>query len=316
MSVLTLSKRTLRASVALAAAGALLALSACSGSTLPAPTGSGSAVEPAGDYDAVISSAPVADDATIEASPWASRIKAAGVLKTGGSDTGPLWSLKNPATGKVEGFDAGLSQMLARYILGEPKTDLTITTVDTRETLLQNNSVDTVFATYTITPARAEKVAFAGPYYMSGTSVLVKKGSDITGVDDLAGKNVVTQANSTGVTALEQFAPAAKILTFPDNAQCVAALMQGRADAYVIDESILMSAALANDGLTVVGTPFTDDPYGIGVNKDGDAKEFVDAWLEKIYADGSWAKLWKATLGTVVSGDAPTPPAIGSVDGS
>lgn len=45
-------------------------------------------------------------------------------------------------------------------------------------------------------------------------------------------------------------------------------------------------------------------------------KTFVDEWLKQIQADGEWAKLWQATIGSVLSGDAPTPPAIGSVQGS
>ena len=49
---------------------------------------------------------------------------------------------------------------------------------------------------------------------------------------------------------------------------------------------------------------------------DPSAKQFVNDWLTKIYADGSWAKLWKATIGKVVAGDPPAPPAIGSVPGS
>lgn len=63
--------------------------------------------------------------------------------------------------------------MLAQYILGDPNTALTVTTVDTHETLIQNGDVDAVFATYSITPARAEKVAFAGPYFVSGAAVMV-----------------------------------------------------------------------------------------------------------------------------------------------
>jgi glutamate transport system substrate-binding protein len=42
----------------------------------------------------------------------------------------------------------------------------------------------------------------------------------------------------------------------------------------------------------------------------------VNDWLQKIYADGSWAKLWQATVGSVVKSDPPAPPTIGSVPGS
>ena len=99
-----------------------------------------------------------------------------GTLNTGGSDSGPLFSMKDPATGKLTGFDAGLAQLLSHYITGKPDGPiaLTVTTVDTRETLIQNGTVDTVFATYSITPERAKKVAFAGPYYRSGNAVMVK----------------------------------------------------------------------------------------------------------------------------------------------
>ncbi len=281
-------------------------------------TGSGSGEIDRATYDAVVAAAPKADDATIEANPWAKAIKDRGVLRTGGSETGQLFSLLDLETGKVVGFDAGLSQMLAQYILGEPNTELTVTTVDTRETLIQNGSVDGVFATYSITPARAEKVSFAGPYLISGAAIMVRSdNNDITSVADLAGKTVTTQTNSTSLTALQDQVPTANLQPYTNDAECVAALTQGRADAYVIDQSILISDAIGNDAVKVVGEPFTVDPYGIGVTKDDpSAKEFVDAWLKTIEDDGSWADLWKATIGTVVEGDAPAPPEIGSVPGS
>ena len=123
-------------------------------------------------YDAIVAGSPVADAAAIPAGSWADKIKQRGKLIRGGTDPGPLFSLKDPATGKVTGFDAGLAAMLAHYITGKTDADaveLVATTVDTRETLIQNRTVDAVFATYTITEPRAQKVAFAGPYYESGT---------------------------------------------------------------------------------------------------------------------------------------------------
>ena len=281
-------------------------------------TGSGNGEIDQATYDGVIAGAPKADAATVSANAWASAIKSRGTLRTGGTDSGPLFSLLDPASGKLTGFDAGLSQMLAQYIIGSPTTKLTVTTVDTREALIQNNTVDGVFATYSITPARAEKVAFAGPYFISGAAIMVKKdNTDITSVKDLAGKKVATESNSTSVTALKAQVPTASLQLYAEDAQCQAAVQQGRADAYVLDQSILISDAVSNPAVKVVGEPFTVDPYGIGVTKsDPSAKKFVDAWLQKIYTDGSWAKLWKATIGTVVDGDAPAPPEIGSVPGS
>jgi glutamate transport system substrate-binding protein len=312
--------RTRRWRILGAAVVTALALAGCADSgTAPPPPVPGQA-DTSG-YDQIIAGSPVADAAAIPAGSWADKVKQRGQLIRGGTDQGALFSLKDPATGKVTGFDAGLAAMLAHYITGKSDADaveLVITTVDTRETLIQNGDVDAVFATYTITEPRAQKVAFAGPYYQSGTSVAVRADDTaITGVGDLNGKNVVTQANSTAVLALQQFAPQANAILLQDDAQCLAALQQGRADAYVIDESILVSAASRNPAIKVVGQPFTQEPYGIGLPLDDpSAKQFVNDWLQKIYADGSWAKLWQATVGSVVKSDPPAPPTIGSVPGS
>lgn len=306
--------------VAVLATAAALVLAGCADSgtapppALPAPADIGG-------YDQIIAASPVADPAAVPAGSWADAIKQRGRLIRGGTDTGPLFSIRDPATNKVTGFDAGLAAMLAHYITGKTGDDaveLVITTVDTRETLIQNKSVDAVFATYTINEARAQKVAFAGPYLESGAAIMVKAdNTTINAVADLRGKTVATQANSTSVLPLQQQVPDAQVLLFQDDAQCVAAVKQGRAEAYVIDQSILISDASTDPSVKVVGEPFTVEPYGIGVPLDDPgAKQFVNEWLQKIYADGSWAKLWQATVGTVVKSDPPTPPTIGSVPGS
>lgn len=271
------------------------------------------------DYDQIISAGPVADDAALSASPWATKIKDSGTLRMGGSDAGPLFSMKDPATGKLTGFDAGLAQLLSHYITG--KSDgpiaLTISTVDTRETLIQNGTVDVVVATYSITPERAKKVAFAGPYYRSGDAIMVKAdNTDITRINDLDGKKIATQQGSTTADRIKKLAPGAQVSLFPDDAQCLAALKTGRVDAYVIDQGILISNASTDDTLKVVGEPFSDDYYGIGLTRDdATAKEFVNGFLTKIFADGSWLKMWQATIGTVVK-EEPKPPELGSADGS
>ena len=322
MSLLSSVRRRRTAAVAGLSAAALVALSACSSSASAPSIDGGGASGHLSAYNKIITSAPVASDSEINANAWAKKMKQQGYLKVGGTDSGPLFSLRDLNSGELTGFDAGLSQMLAHYITGKTDvkalTKLTITSVDTRETMLQNSTVDAVFATYSITPERAQKVAFAGPYYQSGDSIMVKKGNtSIKSVDDLNGKTVATESNSTAALAVHQLAPKAHVLLFKDDAQCVAAVQQGRADAYVLDQGILLGDAQNNPAVQVVGgNPFTVDPYGIGLNKQSGAKPFVNAFLKKIFASGDWAKLYKATIGTVVKGEAPTPPKIGSVPGS
>lgn len=141
--------------------------------------------------------------------------------------------------------------------------------------------------------------------------------TSIKSVTDLAGKTVVTEAGSTAATDIKSRVPSAKVLLLQQDAECVAAVQQGRAEAYVLDQGILISDASTNKMVKVVGQPFTKEPYGIGVPlKDPSAKKFVDAFLAEIFKNGDWAKLWKATIGTVVAGSAPMPPTLGSVPGS
>jgi glutamate transport system substrate-binding protein len=309
-----------------AATGLGLWLTGCSNAPAPIPTAAGGSASGGGidvsAYDAIIKSGPVADAAVLSANAWATRIKGNGVLQRGGTESGAIFSLKDPMTGRVTGFDAGIGDLLAHYILGGDDVSKLValqqTSVDTRETMLQNNTVDVVVATYSITPERAKKIAFAGPYYSSGAAIQVKAdNTSIKTVKDLAGKTVATESNSTGITAINNNVTGANIVLFPDNASCVAAVVQGRAEAYVLDESILLSNVVQNPQLKVVGTPFTQDPYGIGLNRDDpSAKQFVNAFLTSIYDSGVWGKLWEATVGKYVEGATPTAPELGSVPGS
>ena len=283
---------------------------------------SSSASAGAVDYNTVINSGPVAADDAVAASTWASAIKEAGVLKTGGTKTAPVFSLEDATTGEVSGFDTAIGQVLARYIIGgtnDARTllDITQVTSDTREVVLGNGSVQAVIATYTITPERAKKIDFAGPYYSSGQAVLVRADeSKITGVSDLAGVKVAVQSGSSSITALQQAAPQAEQTPFNDHNTCLSALETKQVDAYVVDESLLLSAMQGSEAFKIVGEPFTQDPYGIGLPRNSDAKAFVNAFLKEIYDDGTWEKIWQATIGVITGGDAPKPPVIGSVPGS
>ncbi|OUC96603.1 glutamate ABC transporter substrate-binding protein [Streptosporangium minutum] len=302
--------------MAAVAAVAMVGLSACSG------TDSGSSAVPGvpgetkgGD---LLAKAPVAAAADILPGSTMEKIKQRGELIVGGSLDAPLLSQQNPTTGEVEGFDADMGKALAKYIIGEPKVKIVNSASETREALLSNGTVDVVFQTYTITPERAKQVAFAGPYYSSGLSLAVRKGTaGIAKPEDLNGKTVIAGANTPAIPAIKKLAPQAKIVTFGSDPECMQALKQERGDAYVQDETLLVANAQKDPSVQVVGQPFTSDPYGIGL-KHGDEqfKKFVNDWLKKIQGDGLWQQTWKNSIGTVVQGEAPTPPQIGSVPGS
>lgn len=291
---------------------ALLGLAACGeadNAAIPGPSKTGKDV---------IGKAPVAAASDILPGSTMEKIKSRGELLVGGSLDAPLLSQQNPATGEVEGFDATMGKALAKYIIGEPKVKIVNSASETREALLANGTVDVVFQTYTITEERAKQVAFAGPYYTSGLTIAVKQGtSGIAKPEDLNGKKVIAGANTPAIPAIKKLAPQAEIVTFGSDPECLQALKQDRGVAYVQDETLLIAAAQKDPAIQIVTKPFTVDPYGIGL-KHGDEqmKKFVNDWLGKIQADGTWQQIWKDSIGTVVQGDAPQPPKIGSVPGS
>lgn len=304
---------------------ASLGLAACGSSETPgsAPAASsGEQVDEAKQidadaYDKLIASMPVADAAAIAASQWATKVKDAGVLRVGGVQTSMLFSLLNEKDGVLRGFDAGLSQLLARYIMGDAaKIEDTQVTSDTRESVLQNDQVDVVFATYSINDDRKKVISFAGPYYTTQQSILVMADNkDINSVEDLAGKNVAAQSGSTGPSILEEYAPDANVQEFKTDEEARTALSQGRVDAYVIDTNMLLGSMVRQPGkYRLAGEPFGPvDAYGIGLPLDSDGVAFVNAFLQKIEDEGMWADLWQVCIGDRAGiDDVPEPPAIGA----
>ena len=266
-------------------------------------------------FDALIASGPVAGDDVIAASAWAAKVKEAGVLRVGGTRTSFLFSQLDETDNGLRGFDAGLYQLLAKYILGDQsKFELTQVTSSTRESVLTEDQVDAVFATYSITPSRQEVISFAGPYYTSRQAILIKAGNaEITGLESLAGKIVATQAGSTGPAILAEYAPEADVQEFEDDIQARTAVEQGRADAYVTDYTLILNSLVKNPGVyAIAGDVFgPEDNYGIGLPKDSDGVAFVNEFLKAIEADGTWAKLWQISLGDRTGLDtAPEAPAI------
>ena len=294
---------------------AALSISAFSAAAFAESASDPAAIDKAA-FDELVASGITADEETIAASEWASAVKEAGVLRVGGTRTSFLFSQLDETDNGLRGFDAGLYQLLAKYILGDAGA-FEIEQVDssTRESVLTSGQVDAVFATYSITPSRQEVISFAGPYYRSQQAILVKAGNEeVTGLEALAGKTVATQSGSTGPAILAEYAPEADVEEFQDDQQARTALEQGRVDAYVTDYTLLLNAIVKNpDKYEIAGEVFgPEDNYGIGLPKDSDGVAFVNDFLVKIEEDGTWAKLWQISLGDRTGIDtAPEAPAVG-----
>lgn len=220
---------------------------------------------------------------------------------------------KDPATGRYSGFDIEIAKMLSAS-LGFDPASISFRTIASanRETALQNGQIDYYVGTHTINDNRKKLVGFAGPYYMAGQSLLVRTDeNDIHGPQDLDGKRVCSAAGSTPYQRIEKEYPKAELVAYDTYSVCVDNLLTFQVDAVTTDDSILLGyAAKVPDELEVLGTPFSQEPYGIGVPRSDNALRFaLDDALAVHERNGDWRKAYDVTLG--LSGvPAPQPPPI------
>ncbi len=257
------------------------------------------------------SSSPSADDGgdkkSFPADSTMAKIQKAGVLKVGTKFDQPLYGEKG-LSGDVEGFDVEIAKLIADDL--GVKADFTEAVSKNREPFIQNGNVDIVVATYTINDKRKAVVDFAGPYYLTGQSLMVRKDdSTIKTKDDLAGKKVCSVEGSTPAERIKTEAPKAVITLFDTYGKCATAMENKQVDAVTTDEAILLGlAAKKPDAYQVVGRPFSEEPYGIGLKKGDQAfRDYINDFLEKIYEDGRWEKALKDTVGKVQT-ELPGPP--------
>jgi glutamate transport system substrate-binding protein len=271
--------------IALAAAS-MLVLSACaSGGTGGTPEETTTAPEPEPTFAEGTTMAALAD---------------AGTITIGTKFDQPLFGLNGP--NGPEGFDVEIGKIIASELgISEDSIEWKEAVSANREPFIQNGEVDLVVATYTINDKRKEVVSFAGPYYMAGQSILVlADNDDIKSEDDLVGQPVCSVTGSTPAANLEELG-AEPVLT-DTYSNCLEPLRSGQVVAVSTDNVILAGLAAQNEGeFKVVGEPFTEEPYGIGVKlEDTDFRMWINDVLEKIYEDGRYEEAWMKTAGTVL----------------
>ncbi|MEU1292666.1 glutamate ABC transporter substrate-binding protein [Streptomyces sp. NPDC005840] len=255
----------------------------------------------------------VAEGYTLPSSPTWRRAEQRGHLVVGAKEDQPYLGEKDPATGVYSGFDIEIAKMMSAS-LGFPPRTVRFKTIATanRETSLQNGQIDYYVGTYTINDNRKKLVGFAGPYYLAGQSLLVRTDEhDIDGPQDLAGRRVCSAAGSTPYQRIKDDYPKAVLVAYDTYSICVDNLLTYQVDAVTTDDAILIGyAAKAPDELKVVGRPFSQEPYGIGVpHSDNALRLALDDALQARERDGDWKKAYDATLG--LSGvPAPKPPAV------
>jgi len=245
-----------------------------------------------------------------EAGTTMARLNEAGAITIGTKFDQPLFGQVD-ASGDPQGFDVEIAKIIASK-LGIPESGITWTETASanREPFIESGEVDMVVATYTINDKRKESISFAGPYYNAGQDILVLAGNPegIKGPEDLAGKPVCTVAGSTSEANIAEYTD--QVTALAGYADCLPLVSSGQVVALTTDNVILAGLADGSGGeFEVVGKPFTEEPYGIGVTKDDtDFRMFINDVLEEAFEDGSWAEAWESTAGAVLP--LPEPPTV------
>lgn len=198
-------------------------------------------------------------------------------------------------SGTYVGFDVDVAKYVAKK-LGYSEDEIVWKEAPSkqREAMLQNGDVDMILATYSITDERKNVVSFAGPYFVAGQDLLVRKDDhSINGPEDLNGKRLCSVTGSTSAaTVKEKFASEVQLMEQPGYAECATALFSGIVDAVTTDDIILAGLASASRGkLRVVGKPFTQEYYGVGIKKGDTAlAKKINAAITEMIKDGSWER--------------------------
>jgi glutamate transport system substrate-binding protein len=225
----------------------------------------------------------------------------------------PGLGLKNP-DGTMSGFDVDVATYVAGQLGFAPdKIEWKESPSAQRETLIQNDQVKFIAATYSITDARKEKVSFAGPYLVTGQSLLVKAdNTDIAGPDSLQNnKKLCSVSGSTPAQRIKDKYPGVQLQQYDTYSACIEALKNGAIDAVTTDEVILAGYAAQSPGtFKIVGQPFSEENYGIGLKKDDtELQTKINGAITKMEADGDWAKAFEKNLGPAGIAT-PAPPAL------
>jgi ABC-type amino acid transport substrate-binding protein len=234
-----------------------------------------------------------------------------GKIRIGTQEDNTPFSVKNPATGKWDGFDVAYGREIAKAIFGESDDpdkyiEYVPVTSATRIPSLTDNKADVIIKTFTINDDRKKQIDFTDVYFRTGQRILVKKdNTTIKEAADLAGKTVCAQRGSTSEQNISSATGnAARLLLLDSYPACLLALQQGQADAVSTDETILFGLAKQDANTKIVGKYFSTELYGIGVKKSvgGDRTGFVD-FLNRtqvaMITSGVWATLYEKYISPV-----------------
>jgi polar amino acid transport system substrate-binding protein len=237
--------------------------------------------------------------------PVLDRIVAKGELVVGTAASMPPLNMRTK-----DGQIIGMEIDLAQYFADGMGVKLTLKPMQFNELLpaVEKGQVDMVISGVTMTPLRNLKVAFVGPYFASGKSILTKR-ANIESVNEIAKMNnpdtvVVALKGSTSQMFVEKLIPKAKLVPADDYDQAVAMVLNDKAIVMVADYPICAVSAYRyrDRELATLKKPISYEPIGVALpagdpllvnwvqnflnplEKTGEMERLVERW----FGDSSW----------------------------
>lgn len=203
------------------------------------------------------------------------------------------------------GYSIELCRALVTAIEDAVNKSLTIkwtpVTSDSRIDAVESGAVDLECGSTTNNLERQKRVSFSPTIFVSGTKVLVKKGSPIKSFRDLAGKRVAVTAGTTNEKTLRELSQKFKLginlLVARDHAESFGLVKSGQADAFATDD-VLLYGLIARDAAKaeyeVVGDYLSYDPYGIMYRKgDAQLRKVINDTFQVLAEDGEIERQYK-----------------------
>jgi glutamate transport system substrate-binding protein len=257
---------------------------------------------------------------------YAQQLAQSGRVRIGVKYDTPGLGYLAPGSATPAGFEIEVGKIMAGG-LGIPADRIQwVQVLDSgREQALTTNAVDIVVSSLAMTRSEGQQVGLAGPYYITGTQLLVRA-ADKAGIAAASpgpnanprvrrmpfssGQKVCAVSGSTTASALVHEFKQDPVLK-ASYGDCVGLLQQGTVVAVAGDGAIAMGYAHSSAGaLSVAGDPFTEEKYGVGFPKGMSGMcDYVQRTLLRGYKSGSWLGAFDDTLGKSGVESPPEPPA-------
>ncbi|NLC65787.1 MAG: transporter substrate-binding domain-containing protein [Clostridium sp.] len=203
--------------------------------------------------------------------------------------------------GVASGFDIDMAEEVAKRL--GVSFDTKYIDWDSKQFELDNGNIDAIWNGFTITPKRAEGVTFTKPYFDNHIVMMSLKGNTYNDLEDLEGKLVGVELQSSGQIALEEredvYSSIKEMMKYTSVSEALMALNTEGIDVIVVDENFARYITSKDQDLYEISSArFNPENYGVGLRKGSLAlAEKIDEIIDEMIKDGSAGKISEKWFG-------------------